>query len=77
MDIQIFQTTDDLNRSFTEWLKEKRQKGDHDIASQGGSTPKSLFDYWGACIGEIEWAKIKIFWGDERCVPHDRKATTT
>ncbi|HBG58885.1 6-phosphogluconolactonase [Proteiniphilum sp. UBA1028] len=71
MDIQIFQTTDDLNRSFTEWLKEITTKKEiMTIALSGGSTPKSLFDYWASLpSGEIEWAKIKFFWGDERCVP--------
>jgi 6-phosphogluconolactonase len=40
------------------------------IALSGGSTPKSLFDYWATLPAqEIDWTKIKFFWGDERCVP--------
>lgn len=71
MDIRIYQTTEELNRSFTEWLKKivtKKEKVT--IALSGGSTPKSLFDYWATLPAqEIDWTKIKFFWGDERCVP--------
>ncbi len=71
MDIQIYQTTEDLNRSFTEWLKEILTKKEKvTIALSGGSTPKSLFDYWATLPAqEIDWTKIRFFWGDERCVP--------
>ena len=71
MNIEIFNTQNDLNRSFTEWLKEiMEEKESVSIALSGGSTPKSLFDYWATLPeGEINWKKIKFFWGDERCVP--------
>ena len=41
----------------------------------GGSTPKTLYEL---LAGEeyrdlIEWTKVKIFFGDERCVPPDHK----
>jgi 6-phosphogluconolactonase len=40
------------------------------IALSGGSTPKAIFNL----IAEkhrytIDWSKVLIFWGDERCVP--------
>jgi len=71
MNIQIYRTTEDLSRSFTEWLKEILTKKEKvTIALSGGSTPKSLFDYWATLPAqEIDWTKIKFFWGDERCVP--------
>ncbi|HBT84398.1 MAG: 6-phosphogluconolactonase [Fermentimonas sp.] len=71
MEIQIFKTLNDLNRSFTEWLMDiLDEKGKITIALSGGSTPKSLFGYWSQLPeGEIDWTKIKFFWGDERCVP--------
>ncbi|QRX64560.1 6-phosphogluconolactonase [Dysgonomonadaceae bacterium zrk40] len=71
MNIQIFQSTDALCRAFTQWLKELLiEKGTITIALSGGSTPKSLFDYWAALPGgEIDWKRVKFFWGDERCVP--------
>ena len=71
MNIEIYNTLNDLNRSFTKWLKEiMEEKESVSIALSGGSTPKSLFDYWATLPeGEINWKKIKFFWGDERCVP--------
>lgn len=74
MDIQIYKTKDDLNRAFTEKVKNiisgKRKDEIVTIALSGGSTPKSLFDYWAQLpAGEINWSKLKFFWGDERCVP--------
>lgn len=43
------------------------------VALSGGSTPKALL---GLLAGEqhrqaIDWARVHIFWGDERCVPPD------
>lgn len=40
------------------------------LALSGGTTPELIF----ACISNnftnlIDWKKLKIFWGDERCVP--------
>lgn len=71
MDIQIFESLKELNQSFTEWLQEiLKKKKSITVALSGGSTPKSLFNYWSELPeGEIEWTKIKFFWGDERCVP--------
>lgn len=71
MEIRIFKTGAELNQSFTEWFKEiVAEKEKVTIALSGGSTPKSLFDYWaGLPVQEIDWTSIKFFWGDERCVP--------
>lgn len=71
MDIQIFETQAGLNHAFTERMKEaSSEKRTVSIALSGGSTPKSLFDYWAQLPeGEIDWKKFRFFWGDERCVP--------
>lgn len=70
MQIQIYKSLTDLNQAFTDWLKNLLLKQESiTIALSGGSTPKSLFNYWSSLPeGEIEWSKIKFFWGDERCV---------
>lgn len=71
MEINIFKRKNDLNKVFTERLKEIILKKDTaTIALSGGSTPKSLFEYWAQLPeGEINWHKLRFFWGDERCVP--------
>ncbi len=48
-------------------------RGRADVALSGGSTPRSLYhllaspDY----IGQVEWARTHIWFGDERCVGPD------
>ena len=77
MEIQIFNSLQELNESFTEWFKEINSSERHiTVALSGGSTPKSLFNYWSSLPqGEIDWTKIKFFWGDERCVaPNDSES---
>jgi 6-phosphogluconolactonase len=50
-----------------------RTKAEHDFFSlvfSGGSTPRQVFSYIAAnYLNDIHWEKLKIFWGDERCVP--------
>lgn len=40
------------------------------IALSGGNTPKVLFDHLVQHYQEkIDWTKVHLYWGDERCVP--------
>src|SRR5439155_26758217 len=43
------------------------------IALSGGSTPKALYQLLAAepMRSAIDWAKVEVFFGDERCVPPD------
>lgn len=71
MEIRIVENKEELNEVFTEWMQEiLAQKESLTLCLSGGSTPKSLFQYWAKnCKECIDWKKIKLFWGDERCVP--------
>lgn len=71
VDVTIFESKEKLNQAFTDWLKAiLSERGTLSIALSGGSTPKSLFDYWAQLPNDaIDWTKIRFFWGDERCVP--------
>lgn len=74
---QIFNNLEELNKSFTDLLKEILSEKDKvTIALSGGSTPKSIFDYWAKNhVNDIDWSKIYLFWGDERCVsPTDEQS---
>ncbi len=43
------------------------------VALSGGSTPRRMFTRLAApeCARRMDWAKLHVFWGDERCVPYD------
>ncbi len=44
------------------------------ISLPGGSTPKILFNKIAEVYADrIDWNRIHLFWGDERCVPPDDK----
>jgi 6-phosphogluconolactonase len=44
-------------------------QGRFTVALSGGSTPKLLYEQLVA--RPIEWPRVHVFWGDERCVPPD------
>ncbi len=44
------------------------------IALSGGTTPEKIYNFFSRNYSDkIDWERIKIFWGDERCVPPDDK----
>ncbi|MDO5664244.1 MAG: 6-phosphogluconolactonase [Bacteroidia bacterium] len=71
MEIRVFDNLTSLNESFTAYLKEILADRERiTVALSGGSTPKSLFDYWAKNHkNDIDWNRVFFFWGDERCVP--------
>jgi 6-phosphogluconolactonase len=69
--INIFNTIDELNEAVVAFIQiVSNEKKQCSISLSGGSTPKLLFDYWAKQEQNSQfWNKIKLFWGDERCVP--------
>jgi 6-phosphogluconolactonase len=47
------------------------QRGQFLVALSGGGTPQRLFQLLAAAPyrDQVVWAKVHVFWGDERCVP--------
>ena len=43
------------------------------VALSGGSTPKTLYSLLASpeYRGRVDWLRVHLFWGDERCVPPD------
>lgn len=41
------------------------------LVLSGGNTPRKTYRRLVARAASIDWSKVDIFWGDERCVPHD------
>ncbi|MDP3857312.1 MAG: 6-phosphogluconolactonase [Stagnimonas sp.] len=48
-----------------------RARGQFHVALSGGSTPKSLYGLLATkgYAARIDWSRVHLFWGDERCVP--------
>lgn len=73
-DIRIFEQSDELLRFFSDMLAEKIRKKpegrNFTIALSGGRTPQILFDCLSTQYRDcIDWPRLMVFWGDERCVP--------
>lgn len=76
--IHIFKTTDELSAFFAQKLAELSHSVSEgkqvSVALSGGSTPRAIFQYISRyAVDSIHWENIRLFWGDERCVPPDQE----
>jgi 6-phosphogluconolactonase len=74
--VRVFSDSDALSLAFAGMLLRDIDRIAPDqyysIALSGGSTPLLLFRYLSENFAErIDWERLLIFWGDERCVPPD------
>lgn len=69
--ILIFETLDEMALKALQWLTEKTAAQDTiSVALSGGNTPQALFEKIVKLDkGTVDWNKLLVFWGDERCVP--------
>jgi 6-phosphogluconolactonase len=72
--INIFKSKDELARFFalklSDGIRDIPEGHYFTIALSGGSTPGMVFAWLASNFREqIDWQKVKVFWGDERCVP--------
>jgi 6-phosphogluconolactonase len=49
------------------------RRGRFRIALSGGSTPRPVYALLAAPprVAAVDWSRVDVFWGDERCVPPD------
>lgn len=71
--LKIFGSINELSAFFAKLIIMKIQAIPEDqffsIALSGGSTPKAVFQQLAFKFrNKIDWKKVKVFWGDERCV---------
>ncbi len=74
--IIVFKTIKNLAEHLYELLWKKTiniPEGKYlSVALSGGSTPKRIFNYISSLdAGVVNWKKVRLFWGDERCVSPD------
>ncbi len=44
------------------------------VALSGGDTARSCYEHLSEAAGsQVDWWKVDVYWGDERCVPHDHE----
>lgn len=74
-DVRVCADLGDLSRRAAEAMagtidEAVRTRGTCSIALSGGSTPRALYSLLASRFrGRIPWAKVQVFWGDERYVP--------
>jgi 6-phosphogluconolactonase len=77
-ELRILENGEELAREaadFVVWVGEQalRSAGAFRLALSGGSTPKTLYALLAgpALAGRLDWRRVSVFFGDERCVPPD------
>lgn len=71
----IFKNKNEVAKAFAKYLREEIEKSENfHLALSGGSTPKILFDHLAKEYSDkIDWEKVHLYWGDERCVAPDHE----
>ncbi len=77
-ELRILENGEELAREaadFVVWSGEQAVKnaGTFRLALSGGSTPKALYALLAgsALAARLDWRRVAVFFGDERCVPPD------
>src|SRR4051794_1474318 len=67
--------TEDVPGEFAEQLVgcfNARLGDSFSLALSGGSTARACYERVASDAGSrIDWWKVDVYWGDERCVPHN------
>jgi 6-phosphogluconolactonase len=78
MSVEIFRTPDEMakavaNRFAARATEAVSARGRFTAALSGGKTPVALYTLLAKApfVSQIPWARVHLFWGDERCVPPD------
>ena len=75
--IRIFKDLEALSHEAANLFIEQaakaiQERGRFLVALNGGSTPNRLFQLLATeYSNKVDWNKVHVFWGDERCVPPD------
>jgi len=74
-EIHIFKDVEELSRAAAVLLREQAaqaiaERNQFLVALNGGNTPLRLFQLLAEDFrDEVDWSRVYVFWGDERCVP--------
>ncbi len=72
-----FVIVDDVATAFAAQVVDAFRTRPHDtfsIALSGGDTARTCYECLARTAGsQVDWWKVDVYWGDERCVPHDHE----
>jgi 6-phosphogluconolactonase len=77
LDLRVFKDLEELSRRAADLFVEQAaqsiaERGRFLVALNGGGTPTRLFQLLAShSRDKVDWSKVHVFWGDERCVPPD------
>lgn len=81
-DLEIHPDTDQLARAAAHHFVARAEEaiaahGRFTVALSGGSTPKAAYALLatGDFAPRVDWSRVYVFWGDERCVPPDHSGS--
>ncbi len=73
--VEVFANADALAERAAAWLADRAasKRGSFSLALSGGATPKRLYQRLAMVPwrDRMPWARVYLFWGDERFVPPD------
>lgn len=72
MNVHVFDTPEQLATEAAGKIAETGaaaigERGTFALALSGGSTPRATYEH--LARANLDWAKVHVFWSDERCVP--------
>jgi 6-phosphogluconolactonase len=76
-DVRVYCDEQALGAAAAAWVADRlvnrvRAHGSASFVLSGGSTPKVLYRLLGTRFkDDVPWPQVRIFWGDERYVPHN------
>lgn len=62
-------TAEDVAEAAAAELAQALRDGARNLVLAGGTTPKRCYELLGEL--DVEWGRVAVLFGDERCVPHD------
>jgi 6-phosphogluconolactonase len=65
----VFESADEVAEAAATEIAEALWKGARTLVLAGGSTPKECYEL--LAKKEVEWGRVSVLFGDERCVPPD------
>jgi 6-phosphogluconolactonase len=82
MEIHVYASADELAHAAAENFVQLASecitsRGRFTVALAGGGTPRATYELIGsdAYASRVDWRRVHVFWGDERCVPPSDEAS--